>query len=100
MTAKTTKPENKKLQWIITIIITLTLSIGGGLLSASYKTGETNNRIINLESCAKDAQSKYQELKDKYEKDHDLLIRIDEKLDNILELEEKTSSRLDNHIGK
>lgn len=67
---------NGWLKFIIASFITLFLSIGGSLLTSAKMSGIQENKIEQTEKDVK-------ELKSDYNSDHNLIIRIDEKVTNI-----------------
>ncbi|MBE2228245.1 MAG: hypothetical protein IAE93_12905 [Ignavibacteria bacterium] len=67
---------NGWLKFVIASFITLFLSIGGALLTSAKISGVQENKIEQTEKDLKD-------LKSDYSSDHNLIIRIDEKVTNI-----------------
>lgn len=61
---------------VIGALITIALSIGGSLWSTGEATGTTKEKIFQLELKVEKAEKLYQS-------DHDLLLRMDGKLQNI-----------------
>lgn len=70
---------NGWLKFIIASIITLALSIGGSLMTSAKMSGVNEEKIGQNEKDIK-------EINDQKQTDHDLLIKIAEKVDNIEKL--------------
>lgn len=70
---------NGWLKFIIASIITLALSIGGSLMTSAKLSGINEEKIGQNEKDIK-------EINDQKQTDHDLLIKIAEKVDNIEKL--------------
>lgn len=67
---------NGWLKFVIASFITLFLSVGGALLTTAKMSGIQEQKIEQTEKDLK-------ELKEQKQSDHDLLIKIAEKVDNI-----------------